>query len=292
MISKAYLIDYEETRKSPSLRKSLRRLRNSSIHFTIDPMLKTTIFIKGSLSVNKDKIPTLRKNLKITDVEMNWNTYDFALQKDKRTFFQYYFSLVYRKNYITYTFFNLRDYNSKSIKIYLLFIYFYIFLLINTLFFDESLIHQIYINHGKIFFKQNNTRIFCSILISKIIIFFVKYLSLTEMDIIRLKKIEKKEKISLYYSQLIRRLFKRYIYFSFVNICSLILSWWYISCFCSLYMNTQIYLLINTFISFAIALLYPFAFCFIPTIMRYYSLKDLSMNSGTIYKISRIIQIL
>ena len=292
VVSKAYLIDYEEKKKNPNFRKSLRRLRNSSIHFTIDPMLKTTIFIKGILSVNQDKIPTLRKNLKLTDIEMNWNTYDFVLEKDKRTFFQYYFSLVYRKNYITYSFFNLRDYNSKSIKIYLLFIYFYIFLLINTLFFDESLIHQIYINHGKIFFKQNNTRIFCSILISKIIIFFVKYFSLTEMDIIRLKKIEKKEKISLYYSQLIRRLFKRYIYFSFVNICSLILSWWYISCFCSLYMNTQIYLLINTFISFAIALLYPFIYCFIPAIFRYYSLEDVTMDREIVYKISRIIQIL
>ena len=62
-------------------------------------MLKTTIFIKGILSVNRDKIPILRKNLKLTDVEMNWNTYDFALEKDKRTFFQYYFSLVCRKNY-------------------------------------------------------------------------------------------------------------------------------------------------------------------------------------------------
>ena len=292
LISKAYLIDYEETRKNPNLRKSLRRLRNSSIHFTNDPMLKTTIFIKGSLSINRDKIPTLRKNLKLTDLEMNWNTYDFVLEKDKRSFFQYYLSLVYRKNYITFTFFNLRDYNSMSIKIYLLFFYFYIFLLINTFFFDESLIHQIYINHGKIFFKLNKTSILLSIVISKIVIFFVKYFFLTEMDIIKLKKIKEKEKISIYYTQLLRILFKRYIYFSFVNICFLALSWWYLSSFCSLYKNTQKYLLINTLISFAIALLYPFIFCFIPTIMRYYSLKNLSMDSQIIFKISRIIQIL
>ena len=292
LISKAYLIDYEETRKSPSLRKSLRRLRNSSIHFSIDPMLKTKIFIKGILSVNQDKIPTLKKNLKLTDTELNWNNYDFVLERDKRSCFKYYLSLVLRKNYITFTFFNITDYNSKVIKIYLLFVYIFIFLLINAFFFNESLIHQIYINRGNIFFKGNKIGIIISIVISKIIIFLVKYFSLTEMDIIRLKKIEKKEKISIYYSRLLRRIFKKYIIFVIVNLCVISFSWWYLSCFCALYKNTLIYLLINTFISFALALLYPFVYCFIPTIFRYYTLGDLTMDKEIVYKISRILQIL
>ena len=112
------------------------------------------------------------------------------------------------------------------------------------------------------------------------------------MDIIRLKKIEKKEKISVCYSCLLRRIFKKYIIFAIVNLCVICFSWWYLSCFYALYKNTLIYLLINTFISFAIALLYPFIYCFIPAALRYYTLGDLTMDREIVYKISRIIQIL
>jgi hypothetical protein len=67
-----------------------------------------------------------------------------------------------------------------------------IFLDINTLFFNDSLIHNIYINKGNINFQENYLKIFGAIIISNIIIFGMKFLVLTESDIIKIKQETKK----------------------------------------------------------------------------------------------------
>ena len=289
--SKVFLLDYEEKKKKPNQRKARRRIGVSSILFSNDPMLKSDILNGKVLSLNIDKIPVFKDNLKFTDTELNWNTYDFVIEKDKRTLIQYYLSLVRRKNYITFTFLPITDYNSKIIKIYLFFVYIFIYILINTFFFNESLIHQIYIKHGNIFFNGNFSRIFCSTIISYIIIIAIRNFGLTEEDIIRLKQINKKEKFSIYYSRLLKRIFKKYLIFGIINICVLTFSWWYLTCFCSIYSNTQSYLLINSLISFILGLLYPFIFCFIPALLRYYALRNYALDREQIYKISRILQL-
>ena len=290
VISKAFILDYEEKKKNPNTRKTRRRFGVSSILFSNDPLLKSDILNGKVLSLNMNKMHIFRDNLKLTDTELNWNTYDFVIEKDKRTFIQYYLSLVRRKNYITFTFLPITDYNSKIIKIYLFSVYIFIYILINTFFFNESLIHQIYIKHGNIFFNGNISRIICSAIISYIIIIAIRYCGLTEVDIVRFKQINRKAKFGIYYSRLLKRIFKKYVIFGIINICLLTLSWWYLTSFCSIYSNTQPYLLINSFISFIFALLYPFAFCLIPALLRYYALGDYSADREPIYKISKILQ--
>ena len=68
------------------------------------------------------------------------------------------------------------------------------------------------------------------------------------------------------------------------------LFWYYISCFCAVYKNTQIYLLKDTLISFGITLLYPFALNILPGILRIPSLKN--TNHECIYRFSKIIQLI
>ncbi len=48
---------------------------------------------------------------------MNSLSYEEALKFDKRTYCQYYFSLLKRKQLIIFTFCSINDYNSRSIKI-------------------------------------------------------------------------------------------------------------------------------------------------------------------------------
>jgi hypothetical protein len=83
------------------------------------------------------------------DYEMNSFDYKEALKIDNRTFFQYYLSLLKRKIIILFTFFVSNDYNSRSIKICLLFFSFALEYGINTLFFNDTTMHKIYLDEGK-----------------------------------------------------------------------------------------------------------------------------------------------
>ena len=70
----------------------------------------------------------------------------------------------------------------------------------------------------------------------------------------------------------------------------LILFWYYLSSFCAIYQNTQIYLIKNVFISFSLSFIFPLIFNLFPCFLRVYSLKN--GNNECIYNLSKIIQII
>ena len=79
----------------------------------------------------------------------------------------------------------------------------------------------------------------------------------------------------------------KFICFFIFNIIFLLITWYYVSCFCAVYKNTQVYLIKNTAISYSISLIYPFIISFIPCFFRIFAFK----GSGIcLYKISQIIQ--
>ena len=59
--------------------------------------------------------------MKYSDSEINLFSYEEAILKDKRTFYQYYFSLIRTKHIIFFAFCPIQDYNSRIIKVCLLF---------------------------------------------------------------------------------------------------------------------------------------------------------------------------
>ncbi len=65
--------------------------------------------------------------MRLKDSEINNLEYKYALKLDKRTFCQYYFSLIKTKHLIAFTFFPIKDYNSRFIKISIFFFFFYLF---------------------------------------------------------------------------------------------------------------------------------------------------------------------
>ena len=65
---------------------------------------------------------------------------------------------------------------------------------------------------------------------------------------------------------------------------------YYISCFCGVYINTQIHLIKDSIISFALSLVYPFGLFLIPGIFRISSLNSKDKKQGCLYKFSSLIE--
>ena len=70
------------------------------------------------------------------------------------------------------------------------------------------------------------------------------------------------------------------------------LFWYYISCFCAVYKNTQIHLIKDTVISFSLGLLYPIFLCLIPGIFRIPALTSRKNSKECLYRISTIMQLI
>ena len=81
--------------------------------------------------------------INLNDYELNNLSYNEAITYDKRTFFQYYCSLLNMKHILLFTFFHSNDYNLLSLKIILFLISFSLFLSVNTIFFTDNTMHRI-----------------------------------------------------------------------------------------------------------------------------------------------------
>ena len=88
---------------------------------------------------------------------------------------------------ILFTFYNSNDYNSKVIKIYLFFFFFDSYIIIGALFFNDNTLHEIYLEKREYNFIYQLPQIIYSSLISGILNSLIKFLSLTEKDIIEFK---------------------------------------------------------------------------------------------------------
>ena len=223
--------------------------------------------------------------IKYNNYELNNLSYQEALNMDKRTYIQYYISLLKQKHLLIFTFYTYDDYNSKIIKISLFFFSIALYFAVNALFFNDSTMHKIYEDQGKFNFIYQIPQILYSSIISSIINFIVKFLSLSEKQVIELKN-EKKDikekaiKIKAY-------LVCKFVLFFQVVFLFLILFWYYLSCFCAIYKNTQIHLVKDTVISFSLSLLYPFIICLLPGLLRFSALK--SGNKECLYNFSKYI---
>ena len=66
----------------------------------------------------------------------------------------------------------------------------------------------------------------------------------------------------------------KYIIFCILVVSLTVIFWYYVACFCAVFINTQIALLKDAFITFVITLIYPFLITLIPAFMRIISLGD------------------
>ena len=246
---------------------------------------------------NKDKYNNDNKTkenslLDYNDSELNSLPYKDALDQDKRTYIQYYISLLKTNHLLIFSFYPFNDYNSQIIKIFLFFFYFSSDLVINALFFTEATMNKIYYDKGVFDFVYNIPQIIYSLLISIIINAIIKYLSLSEKKVIASKEVIRNNSKDL--NKNIEKLFKslkiKFSLFFVITFIILITYWYYITCFCAIYKNTQIYLIKDTVSSFIMSLLTPFIMSFIPGIFRRFALKAKKMNRNIVYKFSQLLE--
>ena len=65
--------------------------------------------------------------------------------------------------------------------------------------------------------------------------------------------------------------------------------WYFITCFCAVFHNTQLILIKDTFVSFGISLLYPFAINLLPGIFRISAIRSIKKDKKCIYKFGLLV---
>jgi len=147
--------------------------------------------------------------------------------------------------------------------------------------------HKIYIDEGNYNIIYQIPQIIYSSLISGVINTIIKYLSLSQDNIIELKQSKGKNNLEQKTKKLMYKLNIKFGLFFILSFLLISFFWYYITCFCGIYRNTQIHLLKDSGISFAMSLLYPFGKSLLPGILRIYGLK---YKNEYLYKISLFAQ--
>ena len=269
------------------------KISTSKYHINNKNIKKNSVLSSNSEN-NKGNMTERKKIeiLKYKEIEINSLNYKSALELDKRTYFQCYFYLLKTKILVLLAFYPMDDYNIQIIKICLLFLSFIIFFSINTFFFNNSTIHQIYLDGGKYNFLYFLPSIIYSFIISYICITFIKYFSLSERNLLEIKNEENEEQLGDKVDKVKKCLLIKYIIFYVVSLIFLFFFWFYLSSFCAVYKNTQIYLIINTIISFVISMIYIIIFNLLPCSFRIISLKENTKINEYLYKSSKILELL
>ncbi len=250
---------------------------------------KNKKFKFNGVITNSEKIKFNYK-FKFNDYEMNRLNYEEALEIDKRTFFQYYWSLLKTGHLFIFSFIPNNDYNIMIIKVCLFFFSFGLYFTVNALFYTDATMNKIYEEEGEYDFIYQIPKILSSNLICTVVNLIVKSLSLSEKDILKIKLFKKGENFDLKVEKIRKCLLIKFILFYCVSFIFLFIFWFYVSCFCAVYQNTQLYLLKDTSISFALSLLYPFGYYLVPGIFRIPALRSKKKNKNCLYKLSLLVQ--
>ena len=239
--------------KSSSLKKQKTALKDSIKGSSLSK--DHLIHIKSQIQGKKKMLKSKKSSLSIeelNDYEMNSLEYEKAVELDKRSYFQYYISLIKKNHLILLTFIPTNDYNLMSLKICLFIVSFSLFISVNALFFNDDTIHSVYKNNGGYIILYQLPHILYSSIIPSIINVILKLLSLSEKDIIKIKE-ETDLKKAVKNSKKVEKCIKiKFIIFFIFSLLLMLFFWYFISSFCAVYNNTQIALIKDSMISFCL----------------------------------------
>ena len=248
-------------------------------------LLKSKKINKKPLKLKKAKI---NNNLEsYNDMEMNILNYEEALIYDKRSYSQYYLSLVKTKHILIFTFFQRGDYNSQIIKIYIFFLTYVINYVVSAMFYSDSTMHKIYVDEGSFDFTYQLPQMCYSFLISISLKAPLNILGLYENNIIEIrKKIKTKKDIEKDKTKIKIKIFLFFI----ITYIFIFFFWLYLGCFCAVYKNTQIHLFFSVSSSFGLSFISPFFIYLLPGLFRIPSLNSKNERS-CLFKFSKLLQI-
>ena len=132
-------------------------------------------------------------------------------------------------------------------------------------FFADETMHKMFLDYGKYNFFQQVPQIAYSTLISKLMETFLCFLSMTDKYFYKIKKGKHLSKNSMF---AIIRCSQTKIVFFFVFTSLMFMFYWYlITCFCSVYKNTQIHFIKDSLLSFLFGNITPFILYLIPSML-------------------------
>ena len=239
--------------------------------------------------VNKHKMQK-HKILELKEFEINSLDHEKARILDKRNFCQCYISLLKYNHPILFSFIPLSDYNSQIIKVFLFFFSFSLDFIINTFFFTDDTMHKFYEDKGKFDFLNQIPQVIYSSLISRLIDTLIRILALSQDNIAELKQEKEKRNLVIRSKRTIKVLKLKSILFFIIDFIILTFFWYYETCFCGIYSNTQTHLIKDSFLSFSISLLYPFVIYLIIAILRISALKAEKKDGKYLYKFSSFLE--
>ena len=162
----------------------------------------------------------------------------------------------------------------------------------NGFFFSDNSMHRLYMGQGSFNFIYEIPKILYSLAISSVINTILKYLSLSEQNILTIKQ-EKNLKIANKKSKDVKSfILIKFIIFFIISTTFLIFFWYFISCFCGVYINTQIILIQDTIFSFLLSMIYPFGINLIPGIFRISALRAKKKDKKCLYKFSGFVSLI
>ena len=270
--------------------RNINKIENNYI--SINQNKSSFLTFNNSDLKNEEIKEKIEKIMSYHDQELNELEYDLVLKIDKRTYCEYYISLLKTKHLLIFSFCYNNDYNSKIIKLDLFFINFTLYFAINALFFNDDTMHKILEEKGKFQIVYQLPQIIYSSLISSVLISFLKFLALSESNIITFKNNKIISNIEQRHLDLKNKLFIKFIFFFIISTIFLLLFCFYLSMFGAIYVNTQIHLLNDTLISFGLSLVYPLFIYLLPGFFRINALSNIKNKKKYLYTISQIIQII
>ena len=226
------------------------------------------------------------------DEELNTLSYESALLLDKRTYCQYYCSLLRKRHLLLFTFVKVKDYNLVSVKMSLFIISFSLYFMINTFFFTDETMNIIFIENGKYNLTYQIPQIVYSCLISSFINAILRALSLSEKDILSVKNEKKPSNIVKRIIYIKKCLKIKSSIFYFISFLLIIFFWYFMSSFCAVFKNTQIILIKDTILSFGLSMFLQFGLYLIPGIFRIVALRAKNKDQKCLYKFSNLISLI
>ena len=243
--------------------------------------------VKSFEDLTKEEREKIKLIMKHNDNELNVLEYKEALKYDDRNYIQYYCSLLRTKHLIV-KIIPKNDYNSRIIKIFLCFLNFSLGFTINTLFFSDDTMHKILEDGGEFNFIYQLPQIIYSTIISIIFDSILTYLALSEENVLSVKHEKVIRNVPRKVKDTIRTLQIKFVNFFILSFIFFMGFWYYVSCFCAVYKNTQYHLIKDTLISFVTSLISPLGISLFPGLFRIPGIKG---KKQFLYLLSKIIQL-
>jgi len=295
---KSKTFKYDKSNKLLNINSSIRKSHSKLIDLDFKKNSKDKRNINKNFTNKSIKNIKVYKNSKnkqsynYRDIELNYLNYQNAIKYDKRTYIQYYCSLLKQKQLILFAFISNSDYNIFTIKLSLFIFSLSLSFTITALFLDNNTIHEIYKTKGNLDYIYYLLHIIYSTIISSAITLLLKLLALSNNSILNLKKIKNSNKAKKESLNVIKQLNIRFNLYFIISFLFLAFFWYFISAFCAVYNNSQIILIENSLSSFSLSLIYPFALNLLPGIFRISALRAKDKNKNCLFSFGNLISLI